>query len=704
MSHDHMAEPPMSEGTMSHGGDTEHTEHMDHEMQHGMEGHGHGGHMNHVALFRQRFWVCLALSVPVLVFSQSVQMFLHFGTPVFRGSSWVVPVFSVVVFIYGGLPFLGMARDEVRQRQPGMMTLISLAILVAFGYSLAASIFSLGMDFYWELVTLIDIMLLGHWLEMRSISQASSALEALAKLMPDTAERVLPGGDVETVPASELKVGDLILVRPGASIAADGQVVEGESYVNEAMITGEARPVRKGPDAQVIGGTVNGEGSLRVRVTAVGEETALAGIMRLVAEAQSSRSRTQRIADRAAGWLFYIALASAILTALGWTLATGFNLQVLERVVTVLVIACPHALGLAIPLVVSISTGLAANHGILIRDRLALEEARDLDVVVFDKTGTLTKGEFALKDSIVEGKNKTEALSLAASVEHDSEHPIARALVRPAVEAHLPVAEASEFEAVKGIGVHAKVDGAEVWVGGPNLLREQDLTPSGRLADFARRTDGAGQTVVYLVEDHRVTAAFALGDSVRPEALEAVSSLKGMGVEVIMLTGDSEAVARSVADELGVERFFAEVRPEQKAAVIERLQKEGKRVAMVGDGVNDAPALARANVGIAIGSGTDVAIQSAGIILIRDDPRGVVAVIRLAHATYRKMTQNLGWAAGYNLITIPLAAGVAVNLGISLSPAAGALLMSLSTIIVAINAQFLRNLKFEGTSAVPTAG
>jgi Cu2+-exporting ATPase len=679
-------------------------EHMDHGMQHGMEGHGHGGHMNHEAMFRQRFWVCLVLSVPVLVFSASVQMFLHFSTPAFPGSSWIVPVFSVVVFVYGGLPFLSMARDELRQGQPGMMTLISLAILVAFGYSLATSIFSLGMDFYWELVTLIDIMLLGHWLEMRSISQASSALEALAKLMPDTAERVLPGGDVETVPASELKTGDLILVRPGASVAADGQVVEGESYVNEAMITGEARPVRKGAGAQVIGGTVNGEGSLRVRVTATGEETALAGIMRLVAEAQSSRSRTQRIADRAAGWLFYIALGSAILTALGWTLATGFNLQVLERVVTVLVIACPHALGLAIPLVVSISTGLAANHGILIRDRLALEEARELDVVVFDKTGTLTKGEFALKDSIVEGRDKTEALSLAASVEHDSEHPIAKALVQAAAEAHQQVQEAREFEAIRGIGAHAKVDGAEVWVGGPNLLREQDLTPSGRLADFAREADDAGQTVVYLAEDHVVTAAFALGDSVRPEATEAVASLKGMGVQVIMLTGDSEAVARSVAKELGIERFFAEVRPEEKAGVIERLQNEGKRVAMVGDGVNDAPALARANVGIAIGSGTDVAIQSAGIILIRDDPRGVVAAMRLARASYRKMIQNLGWAAGYNLITIPLAAGVAVNLGISLSPAAGALLMSLSTIIVAINAQFLRNLKLESANTAAAAG
>jgi P-type Cu2+ transporter len=667
-----------------HGG--EHEEH---------EGHG-VSHAGHEEMFRRRFWISLVLSIPVLVFSSAIQDFLGYSIPAFPGSDWITPVFSVIVFAYGGIPFLQMAVPELRDRKPGMMTLISLAIAVALVYSLATLFLPGQTSFFWELVTLIDIMLLGHWIEMRSVRQASGALNELARLMPDTAERVVPdggrhGGGTEEVPVTELEEGDLVLVRPGASVPADGEVEQGESDVNEAMITGESKPVLKQPGSKVIGGTINGDGSLRVRVTATGDDTALAGIMRLVKEAQQSKSDTQVLADRAAGWLFYVALGVAVITAIAWIVAVGFDVDVIARVATVLVIACPHALGLAVPLVVAITTSMAASNGVLVRDRLALEQARQLDMVVFDKTGTLTEGRFGVVGvATANGLGEKEALALTAAVEGDSEHTIARGIRRAAEDRELSLPEVSDFEAIKGRGVRASRDGSTVHVGGPRLLDMLELDVPESLADFRQDAQAKGQSVVYLVRDEEVAAAFALADVVRPESQAAVDRLHDMGIEVAMLTGDSEAVAKSVADELGIDQVFAEVLPEHKEQKVRRLQEEGKRVAMVGDGVNDAPALTRADVGIAIGSGTDVAVESAGIILVRSDPMDVVNVIELSRATYRKMLQNLWWAAGYNIVALPLAAGVLAPLGIVLSPAVGALLMSLSTVIVAINAQLLR--------------
>nr|WP_237181513.1 copper-translocating P-type ATPase [Rhodothermus bifroesti] len=667
-------------------------------------GHGksHIDHTGHERMFRTRFWVCLVLSLPVLIFSPALQRWLGFSAPTFPGSEWVPFVFSLVIFGYGGVPFLQMAVPELRQRRPGMMTLISLAISIAFVYSLLAQLAQLGEGFFWELVTLIDVMLLGHWLEMRSVRQASGALNELAKLMPDTAERLLPDGRVETVPTSALHVGDLVLVRPGASIPADGEVVEGESSVNEAMISGESRPVRKQPGANVIAGTINGDGSLRIRVTATGDQTALAGIMRLVEQAQQSKSPTQVLADRAAGWLFYIALAVAALAAVGWAVAVGFNVEVLKRVVTVLVIACPHALGLAVPLVIAITTALGAKNGILVRDRLALEAARDIDVVVFDKTGTLTEGKFGVVGmAVAEGWNEDDALALAAAIEGDSEHPIAQALRRAAQDRGLALPSVSGFTALKGRGVQASLEGKPVYVGGPRLLEMLDLRPPAHLNAFAQTAGEKAQSVVYLVADGQVVAAFAVADVVRPESKEAVRWLHEMGVEVAMLTGDSREVAQAVAAELGIDRFFAEVLPEHKVQKIAELQAQGKRVAMVGDGINDAPALTKADVGIAIGGGTNVAIESAGVILVKSNPLDVVKVIALSRASYRKMVQNLWWAAGYNILALPLAAGVLAPWGILFSPALGALFMSLSTVIVAINAQLLRG---EHLSAVVSTG
>ncbi len=666
----------------------------------GHEGHDHGGHVDHTgheAMFRKRFWVSLVLSIPVLLYSPLVQRVLGITPPAFPGSDWVAFALSVVIFFYGGLPFLQMAVPELRRRAPGMMSLISLAITVAFVYSVVAQFTGLGEPFYWELVTLIDIMLLGHWMEMRSIRQASRALDELAKLMPDTAERIRPDGTVETVPVSVLRVGDIVLVRPGASIPADGEVIEGESHVNEAMLTGESVPVAKKPGSKVIAGTINGEGSLRVRVTAVGEDTALAGIMRLVEEAQRSKSRTQVLADRAAGWLFYIALAVAGLTAVAWTIATGFNVDVLKRVVTVLVIACPHALGLAVPLVVAVTTALGARNGILVRDRLALERAKDVDVVLFDKTGTLTEGRFGVVAMEVADPNDDpeDALAVAAAAERDSEHLIAQAIRRAAEEKGLALPDVEQFQALKGRGVKAQVRGRTVYVGGPRLLEMLGLQVPAGLQAFVHQAERNAQTVVYLVEDGKVRAAFAVADRIRPESFEAVRRLKAMGKQVAMLTGDSRAVAHAVARALGIEIVFAEVLPEHKDQKVAELQAQGYRVAMVGDGINDAPALVRADVGIAIGSGTDVAIASAGIILVRSNPLDVVKVILLSQASYRKMVQNLWWAAGYNVVALPLAAGVFAPWGLEISPAVGALLMSLSTIIVAINAQTLRRLRLE---------
>ena len=651
-------------------------------------------------MFRQRFWISLALTVPVVLYSPMIQEWLGFTMPQFPGSNWISPLIAVAVFIIGGIPFLQMAVPEIQARKPGMMTLIAMAITVAFGYSLYAFLFppvdamgmpmSGSMDFFWEMATLIDIMLLGHWLEMRSVRQASGALNALAKLLPDTAER-LNGEAIEMVSVGQLRDGDLVLVRPGANIPADGTVEQGTSSVSEALITGESKPVTKNTGDSVIGGTLNGDGSLRVRVTATGDKTALAGIMRLVAEAQSSKSNAQILADKAAGWLFYIALAAAILTAIGWTLATGFNFQTLERVVTVQVIACPHALGLAIPLVVSISTALGARNGILIRSRLALEAARNVDTVVFDKTGTLTEGRFGVVGmaSVTEwGDDRALAWALAA--EGDSEHPIAAGLREEASRRNLTPPAVSAFEAIKGRGIRAEIESRTVHIGGPRMLESLNLKPEGEVGAFVDEANSRGQTVVVLVADNKIAAAFALADVVRAESKAAVEQLHAMDIRVVMLTGDSEAVAQSVAKQIGIDTVFAQVLPEHKDRKIAELQAQGRTVAMVGDGVNDAPALARANVEIAVGSGTDVAVESAGIILVKNNPRDVVRALNLSPATMRKMFENLLWATGYNVVALPLAAGVLAPIGIILSPAAGAVLMSISTIVVAINAQLLR--------------
>jgi Cu2+-exporting ATPase len=672
-----------------------HNEHQRHETTSKQDHSAHAGHgtdhSGHEQMFRVRFWWSLLLSIPVLVYSEMIQMWLGFTPPAFVFSEWIPFVFSLIIFAYGGIPFLNMAVPEAKERKPGMMTLISLAISVAFIYSVAAQFINLGEGFFWELVTLIDIMLLGHWLEMRSVRQASGALNELAKLMPDTAERIHHGDVTETVSVSVLQHGDLLLVRPGASMPADGEVIDGHSDVNESMITGESKPVHKMNGMKVIAGTINGDGSLRVKVTATGNETALAGIMRLVEQAQQSKSKTQVLADKAAGWLFYIALAAAVLTAIAWTIAGTFNIEVLNRVVTVLVIACPHALGLAVPLVVAITTAMGAKNGILIRNRLALEAAREIDVVIFDKTGTLTQGQFGVVEIVTaDGWDSDRALSLAAALESDSEHLIAQAIRRFARDRKLPLPSISHFSALKGRGVQANVDNETYYVGGPRLLEMLSLAPQADIAAFTDAANNNSQTVVYVTTKDKIIAAISIADVIRPESKQAINELHKMGIEVAMLTGDSQAVAKAVANQLGIQRVFAEVLPEHKDQKVAELQKLGKRVAMVGDGVNDAPALTRADVGIAIGGGTDVAIESAGLILVNSNPLDVVKIFKLSRASYRKMIQNLWWAAGYNIVAIPLAAGVLASWGVLLSPAVGALLMSMSTIVVAINAQLLR--------------
>lgn len=709
--HDHAHHPEPTEMGHDDHQNHAHEEHTHHEYEthqaqaqlmthaghdHASMEHGtHTDHSGHEQMFRRRFWVSLVLTIPVLVYSPIIQEWLSFTPPIFPGSEWIAPLFAVVIFLYGGIPFLQMAVPEIQSRQPGMMLLISLAITVAFLYSLFAAFTGSSMGFFWEMATLIDIMLLGHWMEMRSVRQASGALNELAKLMPDTAERVDSAGNVQTVPVTELRNGDLILVRPGASVAADGEVVEGNSLVNEALVTGESNPVDKEPGAKVITGAINGDGSLRVKVTATGDETALAGIMRLVAEAQNSKSNTQILADKAAGWLFYIALEVAAVTAVLWTLAVGFNLEVLERVVTVLVIACPHALGLAIPLVVAISTSLGARNGILVRNRLALEAAREINTVVFDKTRTLTEGRFGVVGiATASGWDEARALSLAVAIEGDSEHPIARGIREEAAKKSINSAAITNFEALKGRGIKATNDGQTVYAGGPRLLEMLSLTAQGDIGKFTQQAEERAQSVIYLVVDGAIVAAFGLADVIRPESKAAINSLHDLGIQVAMLTGDSQAVAQSVAQELGIDTVFAQVLPEHKEQKISELQRNGKKVAMVGDGVNDAPALTRADVGIAIGSGTDVAIESAGIILVRSNPLDVVNVFTLSRQTYRKMIQNLIWATGYNVVALPLAAGILAPVGILLSPAAGAVLMSVSTIVVALNAQLLRRLDF----------
>ena len=653
---------------------------------------GHDRHAGHsVAMFRDRFWVALVLAAPTVVWSEMIQHWFGYRAPTFAGSEWIPAVFGTAVYFYGGWPFLQSAAQELRHRLPGMMTLIALAISVAFGFSLAIRFGAPGTDLWWELATLVTIMLLGHWIEMRSITQAQGALRALAKLLPDMAVRLRADGSHEDVPASALMIGDVLLVRPGAGVPADGEVREGESSVNESMITGESRPVGKRPGDNVIAGTINGQGSLRVAVTRTGERTALAGIMRLVEQAQQSRSRAQALADRAARLLTFGAIGVAILTAVVWTALGAPWDYTIERVVTVLVIACPHALGLAVPLVVAISTTLGVQHGLLIRDRRGLEEARNVSVVVFDKTGTLTLAEHRVVDVGTDGNIAADAaLRLAAAIEQDSEHPIARALLLSAQERELIIPKATGFRAQAGRGVEAMVDGTALRVGGPGLLRELGIGVPVELSDAVKRGTDAGHSVIYLVDQSGVRATFAIADAVRPESSEAVRLLHDAGIEVAMLTGDSEAVAHSVAAELGIRTVLAEVLPQDKAAVIQRLQRDGKHVAMVGDGVNDAPALVAADVGIAIGAGTDVAVEAGDVVLVRSDPRGVPSIIALSRATYRKMIQNLWWAAGYNLGAIPLAAGVLAPWGIVLAPALGAVLMSASTVIVAINAQLLR--------------
>jgi len=665
--------------------------HKSHGNQH--EHHGHGvDHSGHEMMFRNRFWVSLIMTIPVVLFSPMIQEWFGFSMPEFVGSNLIGPIFAVAIFLYGGVPFLQMAVPEIQQRTPGMMTLISLAIVVAFLYSLFATFTTFGDGFFWEMATLIDIMLLGHWIEMRSVRQASGALNELAKLMPDTAELLGADGNVQTVNVADVQNGALILVRPGASVPTDGEIVEGTSLVNESLLTGESKPVKKQVGDKVIGGSINGDGSLRVKVTATGDATALAGIMRLVNEAQNSKSNTQILADKAAGWLFYIAIAVAALTAVLWTLALGFQIEVLERVVTVLVISCPHALGLAIPLVVAISTSLGARNGILVRDRLALESARHIHVVVFDKTGTLTEGRFGVVNQIVaDGWQENDALALALAIEGDSEHPIAQGIRQQAESAKVTPATISDFEIIKGRGIKAIYNGKPIYMGGPRLLEMLTHSLSGAMATFNQQANDNAQTVVYLVVENDVVAGFALADVVRPESKLAIQKLHEMNIEVAMLTGDSKQVAEAVARELGIDAVFAEVLPEHKDQKIAELQKQGKKVAMVGDGVNDAPALARADIGIAIGSGTDVAIESAGIILVQSNPLDVVKIFTLSRATYRKMIQNLIWAAGYNIVALPLAAGILAPIGFILSPAVGAVLMSLSTIVVAINAQLLRN-------------
>jgi Cu2+-exporting ATPase len=646
-------------------------------------------------MFRDKFWLSLILTVPTLIWGHMLPRTFGYTPPEIPGAHWIPSVLGTAVFLYGGLPFVLGAIRELRDGLPGMMTLIALAITVAFVFSAAVTLGYPGVPLWEELATLVTIMLLGHWIEMRSINQAQGALTELAKLLPSNAVRVIrdaSGGErTEEVPLTALMDGDLVLVRPGASVPADGEVREGHSNVNESMITGESRPVGKHPGDRVIAGTVNGEGSLRITVTGTGERTTLAGIMRLVEQAQTSRSRAQAIADRAAFWLTLVALGAGALTLVGWLAVGAESAYAVERLVTVLVITCPHALGLAVPLVIAISTTLGARNGLLIRDRRSLEEARLLNAVVFDKTGTLTLGEHrVVAVGVAAGIQETEALRLAAGVEQEAEHPVARAIVTSAAERGLTVPRVAAFEAIPGHGVQADLDGRRLAVGGPNLVRRNQVKVPGEIEAFAAAAAQRAQSVVYLTENGRALAAFAVADAVRPESAAAVRRLHAQQVKVVMLTGDASAVAKAVGRELGIDTVFAQVLPEEKVTKIRELQKQGMRVAMVGDGVNDAPALVAADVGIAIGAGTDVAVEAGDVVLVRSDPRDVPRIIELSRATYRKMVQNLWWAAGYNIVAIPLAAGVLAPIGVVLSPAVGAVLMSLSTVIVAINAQLLR--------------
>jgi Cu2+-exporting ATPase len=671
---------------------------MDHEHhEHNHSAHDHGAHDHSAhdpAVFRRLFWLNLVLTIPTLVFSEGLQDILGLSGPRFPGSAFIPAVFGILIFLIGGRVFLSGAVTELRAKSPGMMTLISLALIVAFGYSLAVTVGLPGMDFWWELATLTTIMLLGHWIEMSAVMGAQNALGELAKLIPDEAE-VLHGEHRMTMKVSELQVGDRVLVRPGAAIPVDGRVVDGSSEVDESLLTGESAAVTKAAGDEVVGGSINATGALTVEVTRVGSETTVAGVMKLVADAQASKGGAQLLADRAAALLFYVAIGAAVITLVAWLLLKPDDPAfVLERVVTVLVIACPHALGLAIPLVAQLSTAIGARRGILVRSRAALEQARDVDVVLFDKTGTLTEGRQGVDRVVVaEGERLDDVLALAAAVEDSSEHPIARAIVAHAAAEGVAVPKARGFEALAGRGASATVGGRALTVASVRLVTERGVKLDPALVQAAREV--AGSTVVYLLEGDRALGMFALRDVVRAESAEAVSLLRDRGIRVAMLTGDSHQVADAVAKQLGITEVFAEVLPGEKSAVVARLQQEGaKRVAMVGDGINDAPALAQAHLGIAIGAGTDVAIESAGVVLASSDPRGVADTVTLSRASYRKMLQNLAWATGYNAIGLPVAAGVLAGVGFLMPPAVGAAVMSVSTIVVALNAQLLRRIRF----------
>jgi Cu2+-exporting ATPase len=652
----------------------------------------HTGHSP--TMFRDRFWLSAALTIPAVIWSEHIQMLLRYRAPAIPGASWIPAVFGTLVFLYGGRAFLQGAWRELRDRLPGMMTLISLAISVAFVFSWIVQLGFIAADaLWWELATLVTIMLLGHWIEMRSIQRAEGALAELAKLLPDVATRLYNGPE-DQVPVAALRKGDIVLVRPGERVPADGVVRKGESDVNEAMITGESRPVKKREGDSVIAGTINGAGSLQVEVTGTGADTKLSKIMRLVADAQRSKSRAQLLADRAAEMLTGVAIAAAVLTMVVWQLLGAPIDFSVVRTVTVLVIACPHALGLAVPLVVAISTTLGARAGLLVRDRRGLEEARNLDTVIFDKTGTLTLGEFRVVELVVaDGTSPDDALRIAAAVEAESEHPIARGIVKTAEERQISIPAVGRFRALPGKGVAGTVDGVEYHLGGPALLREENASVPRALEYAADAAARHAQSTIYVLRDGAALAVFAVADAIRPESREAIEALHQRGIEVAMLTGDARAVADAVAADLGIDLVFAEVLPEDKASKVQELQAKGRKVAMVGDGVNDAPALATADVGIAIGAGTDVAVEAGHIVLVRSDPRDIPRIITLARATYRKTVQNLWWAAGYNIFAIPLAAGVLAGRGILLSPAVGAVLMSASTVIVAINAQLLKRVR-----------
>jgi P-type Cu2+ transporter len=656
---------------------------------------GHDQHEGHSPkMFRDKFRLSFALTIPVVYWSAHIQALLGYQAPEFSGSAWIPPVLGTVIFLYGGLVFLKGAWRELMARLPGMMTLISLAIAVAFIFSWVVQLGLIDAEaLWWELATLVTIMLLGHWIEMRSISQAQGALQELAKLLPDTATRVTDEGE-ETVPVNELRQGDIVLVRPGESVPADGVVRKGSSALNEAMLTGESRPVKKQAGDALIAATINGEGSLHMEITGTGDKTKLSGIMRMVSDAQKSKSRAQHLADRAARILTGVAIVAGVLTLVVWQfLGASIDFSIV-RVVTVLVIACPHALGLAVPLVVAISMTLGARNGLLVRDRRGLEEARNLGTVIFDKTGTLTLGEFrVIKMTAAEGASEEKALRIAAGVESESEHPIARGIVQTAKDRKLDVPTAEGFRAVTGKGVAASVDGIEYHMGGPALLKAEGAQVPEALRKAAEAAADRGQAAIYLLREGKALAVFAVADAIREESREAIRALHDGGIEVAMLTGDAHAVADAVAAELGIDTVFAQVLPGDKASKVRELQKQGKKVAMVGDGVNDAPALATADIGIAIGAGTDVAVEAGHIVLVRSDPRDIHRIVSLSRATYRKMLQNLWWAAGYNIVAIPVAAGVLAAWGILLTPAVGAVLMSASTVAVAINAQLLKRVQ-----------